>query len=121
MSALTATELAQIRADVADLLPDTGGAILSTVRVSDGAGGWTETDGTVTSGLAYRLDPVRGAQTVSGGALQSFHTFMLTLPYDVTLTAEHRFRASDGQTYDVVSVDSGKSWDVATRAQVEKI
>jgi SPP1 family predicted phage head-tail adaptor len=120
MMALSSNDLTQIRADVESLLPDTGD-ILSSSLVSDGAGGWTTTWGTATSGVSYRLDPIRQREIVAGAALTSYNQFQLTLPYDTTVTAENRFQASDGTQYSILGVDDSKSWRVSVRCVVEKL
>ena len=63
MSVLSAAELAVIRADIANMLPDTG-FILEQAYTHDGMGGMTETWGTATGGtVVYRLDPIRGRES----------------------------------------------------------
>lgn len=118
--ALSSNELAQIRADVQALLPDTGD-ILSSSLTPDGAGGWTTVWGTATASVGYRLDPIRQREEVGGAVMWSYHTFQLTLPYDTTIEPENRFQASDGQLYNVIGVDDGKSWQVSVRCVVERI
>jgi hypothetical protein len=122
MSVLSAAELAAIRADVLTMLPDTG-FVLESALTPDGMGGWTDVWGTATGGtVVYRLDPVRGQESVAGAAVQPFHTFVLTLPYNATITASNRFQATDGSTWAVKSVDEpGKSWIASVRAYVERV
>jgi hypothetical protein len=117
---ITTDELAQIRADVAGLLPDTGN-ILSLTIAGDGQGGQVETWGTATAGVAYRLDPVRGRELPAGAAIQPYHTFILTLPHDAVIAASNRFETQTGAVFSVTSVDGEKSWRVSTRATVERI
>ena len=118
MQTLTATELADLRAEIEDTLPDT--CVISEVSyVSDGAGGLTPTwaaAGTV----SCRVDPSSGIETVSGGAIQSFHRYTLTMPYNVTISTADRV-AVGGVDYNIISVTSGNSWKLDTRAQIEKI
>ena len=120
MTALSSTELAAIRTDIAQLLPDTG-HVLSVTNTSDGMGGFTETWGTATASVAYRLDPLRGREQLAGGAVDAFHTFQLTLAHSVTITTANRFKAADGTQFAVVSVDPEKSWKASTRAVVERV
>ena len=115
---LSSSDLAQIRADVLDLLPDTG-YILSSSSTPDGAGGYTETWGTAGT-VTYRLDPLRQREQVIGGAVTPFHSFILTLPYNTTIEPEYIFKASDGQQYNVIGVDDGKSWQASVRCMVER-
>jgi head-tail adaptor len=119
-STLTTAEIAQMRADVEDLvLPDTGD-ILSVTQVSDGQGGFTDTWGTATADVKCRLDYMTGMEAVFGGALKPYSGWNLTVPYNTTLTAAHRFYLS-GNTYAVVEVDTDKSWNLFIRAKVEKV
>ena len=116
---LSNAELAAIRADIAALLPDTG-VILSVTRTPTSTGGFTEAWGTVTT-TAYRLDPLRGQMAQAGGALEPYHTFVLTLPYDAVITTANRFQDAAGKQYSVTGVDSVKSWTSSVRATVEAI
>jgi len=123
MSLLSDTELTAIRNDVSDLLPDTG-YILSVTGTANGAGGQSESVGTAGT-TTYRLDAkvmtmLSSGEKITAGALQPFHTFMLTLPYGATITTENRFKDKDGVIYNVTSVDSGKSWIASKRCVVEK-
>src|SRR3972149_37908 len=102
MSFLSDEELAAIRADVLQLLPDACN-LLSPTFVSDGQGGFTATWGTVAGTIACRLDALRGEELVTAGALQPFHTWVLTLPYGTSVTPAYRVEHG-GNTYAVTSV-----------------
>jgi head-tail adaptor len=115
---LTASELAQIRADVALLLPDTC-ALLTATTSSGGMGGWSETWGTALASVACRLDPVRGSEQQAGGAVQPFYSYVLTLPYNTAINANYRV-LHGGQTYNVKSVDADKSWQASVRVYLER-
>lgn len=119
MSALSAAELAQIRADVAELLPDEANILESTL-VSDGGGGWTETWGTATAGVACRLDYKRGVEVVVGGALQSFSGWIFTFPHDTAIASTNRIEHG-GNTYAVIGEDADKSWVASVRVAAERI
>ena len=122
MIGLTAKELTAIRNDINDLLPDIG-YILSRSATSDGMGGQTETWGTAGT-TTCRLDPKTsyqsGKEEISAGALNPFHSFVLTMPYDTTITTENRFKLGT-ITYNVISVDIDKSWRASVRAYLERI
>lgn len=118
--ALTAEELAAMREGIAELLPDTG-AILSLTQVSDGMGGLTDTWGTATASVAYRLDAQRGDEQTAAASTRPYHTYVLTLAHDATITTAHRFQDTDGHRYNVTSVDDPKSWAACIRAYVEKV
>jgi hypothetical protein len=121
MPALTNDELTYIRQEIGELLPDTGGAVLSVTYASDGMGGFTDVLGTVAANLAYRLDPLPGVEDLAGMGLQAFQGYQLTLPYDTTITPENRFQDGDGNRYSVLSVDAAKSWRASVRAKVEAL
>jgi SPP1 family predicted phage head-tail adaptor len=119
MTALTAAMLTQMRTDIEDLMPDTCNILAGTVT-SDGQGGYTETWGTATAGASCRIDKRTGREALSGGAVQTFGTWVLTLPHDTTITAEHRVEHDDA-TYSVVHVDIDKSWKASVRAELEEV
>lgn len=119
---LTAAELADIRAAINELLPDTG-YIITVTNTPDGQGGQTESYGT-SSGIACRLDQkvltdLKSGEMMVGGAINPFHTFMLTLPSSATITTDHRFLLNN-TTYNVKSVDKDKSWTASVRCFVER-
>ncbi len=119
MPGLTSGELARLRSDMEDTLPDTMN-ILSVTSTSDGAGGFTETWGTLTTGIACRLDPIspRG-ERLAAGVVTDYTSWMLTYPYGTTLTTAHRVEIS-GVSYNIISVNGG-SWLAAGRATVGKV
>ena len=116
---LSATELANMRAVVEQLLPDTCN-ILTVTRTADGAGGWTDSWGTVTASVDCRLDPISGKEQLAGGAIEPFHRFVLTVPYDTTILPAYRIEHSTF-IYNIISVDYDKSWPVSKRAIVERV
>lgn len=116
---LSEFELDSMREDIESLLPDIGN-ILSVTTATDGAGGITETWGTLTVGVACRLDAISGKEQLAGGAIEPFHRYVLTLPYSVVITSAHRFEHNSIE-YSVISVDSDKSWATCTRAIVERV
>ena len=121
MPALTDSELTAIREAIAELLPDTGGAVLEVTFASDGMGGLTQNWGTVTASLAYRLDPLSGVEVMAGMGVQAFQGYQLTLPYDTTISTNNRFQDSSGNQYSVITVDPHKSWKASVRAKVEAL
>lgn len=118
VSALSAAELAAIRADIATLLPDTAN-ILSKTEVPDGSGGVTVTWGTATAAVACRIDPARGREMDIGGQVQAFYGWVLTLPHGTTITNANRVEVNGG-TFAVVSADPEKSWKASVRAYLER-
>jgi len=121
MTGLTTAELAYIRDAIEELLPDTA-TILTVTNVANTLGGYAENIGTAGTS-ACRIDPLnqitKTMEQVNSGAIRPFHTFMLTLPYDTTITTENMVRVND-ITYNVTSVDIGKSWQASVRAFLER-
>ena len=119
-NALTTAELAQIRADINSLLPDTC-SILGITRTSDGAGGWTEAQGTVTANVPCRLDfPNPGKEQMSGGALIPFKQGILSMAYDVTVTTAHQI-LMNSVTYNVTAVNDNQAWIGSKQVIVERV
>ena len=117
--ALTVKELAQMREDIEDLMPDTCD-ILSVAYTSDGEGGMTEAWGTAVSDVACRIDYRSGTEKMTGGAIQSYSKAVLSLPYTTAITTSHRVQV-DSYVWAVKSVNEGQSWDVVRRAELERV
>ena len=119
MTQISAADLAQMRDDIEELMPDTC-TIQSVTLASDGQGSMTETWGTALASVACRLDFIRGNETLTSGAVQPNTTAMLSLPYDTAITTEHRV-VHDSVTYNVTSVNKGQSWNIVKRAVLEVV
>jgi head-tail adaptor len=112
--------LAAMRSAIADLLPDTC-VILSITETPDGAGGVTQSWGTLSSGVSCRLDVKSGMEQVAGGALVPYKRTMLSVPYDTTITEAHRVVHSGG-TYNVIAPpNTGQSWIAVKRVELERV
>lgn len=120
MSMLSTDQLNYMRDMLEELMPDTGN-ILSASYSSNGQGGMLETWGTATAGQKCRLDaiPLKGGEAAAGGAIQPFKSYILTLPYDATITEANRFEFGV-YTFAVKSVDLAKSWAATRRAMLER-
>ena len=120
---LTDKDIAYMQDVIAVMLPDTCN-ILSEALASDGQGGQTSTWGTVSTSVACRLDEetgTRGNQLVpAGNALREAHRYMLSLPHDTTIGAHDRVETG-GNTYNVISVNAGVSWQAVMRATLELV
>ena len=116
---LTVKELAQMRADIEDLMPDTCD-ILSVAYTSDGEGGMTEAWGTALADVACRVDYRSGSEKMTGGAIQPYNKAVISLPYTTALTTKHRVKVDDF-VWAVLSVNEGQSWDVVRRAELERV
>jgi head-tail adaptor len=118
---LTDAELASIRDDIAALLPDT--CVIQTItNTADGLGGYTR--GTTIAGTVdCRLDAkiinnLRASESMAAGGIQPFHQYILTVPYDTTITTNNQVQ-KDNEVYNVISVDTEKSWIGSVRVILE--
>ncbi len=110
-------ELTRIRADLAELMPDTG-YILSVTRTSDGGGGWTEAWGTAST-VTCRVDYARGVEVLAGGAVQPKRQLVATVPYSTVVTTANRFQYG-GVSFAIASVSAG-SWQTCKRLTLEAL
>jgi hypothetical protein len=117
---LTTSELAQIRADCNELLPDTG-YILTVTRASDSAGGWTESSGTAGT-ISCRLDFQKpyGKETLANASLTPFKNGVLSMPYDTVITTDNQV-STNGVIYNVTGVNDSQSWIGIKRCSVERV
>jgi hypothetical protein len=117
--ALTNGELADMRAAIQQLLPDTCN-LLSPTHSPDGMGGEATAWGTVGTALACRLDVSMGREVLAGGAVRHFVSYMLSLPYDTTVEPTYRVEAGSS-TFAVKSVNLEQSWSAVRRVELERI
>lgn len=119
MTAIDSTMLAAMREAIEQLLPDTCDVLYLT-RTSDGMGGMTETWGTTSSNVAFRLDVKQGMEQVAGGGLKPFTSYKGSLPYDTSITTTDRI-LHDGVTYAVTGVNTNQSWQAVMRVDLERV
>ena len=116
---LTARELAQMQADIYDLLPATCD-ILSVAYTADSEGGFAEAWGTATANVPCRIDFRSGRESLMGGAIQPYSKAVLSVPYNTTLSLTNRVK-SGGYTWAIVSLNDGQSWQAVKRAELERV
>jgi hypothetical protein len=117
---LTVGELAAIRDDIADLMPDTC-TIEKLATVNDAIGAAARSFSNRATGVSCRLDPIDSV-TLTGNEIVSSKKnyiitegmFMLTLPHDTTIEETDRV-VHNSVTYEVVHVDDDKSWQASVR------
>lgn len=124
------SELDGIRADLQAALFDTTCNILERTVANTGQGGTRESWGTASGGTAIpcRIEAFaskgassfRGNEILTGGRIMDFSQWVVTMPYDTVVDVENRVEVN-GNTYNIIVCDNGKSWDVDTRLIVEKI
>ena len=119
MGFISASQLAFMRNQVLETMPDTGTILAGTV-VPDGQGGNTTTwAGTIS--VDCRLDVVNGREQTEGGGYKSYQKTVVTLPYDTVITTGNRFAYGTVQ-YNVVNVSGqDRSWNITVRAELEKV
>ena len=119
-SAITPDMLATMRSVITgDLLPDLC-TINAIVEVPDGEGGVTTSGSAIATLVPCRLDAVSGREQVSGGAIQAFMAYKLSLPYNQSITVENQV-VIGSNTFAVISVNDGQSWKAVTRVDLEKL
>lgn len=116
-------ELADMRAQVAELLPDT--CVISAGTLIDvGGGNWEEQYAPVAGGtVSCRVDPLgRKTTEIEINVQQETLTtmFQLTVPYDAPV-AENRRVAHDSRTYEIVQIDDMHSGRVSRRAVISEV
>lgn len=116
---LTARELAQMQADILDLLPDTCD-ILSVAYTADSEGGFTEAWGTATAGVHCRIDYRSGRETMTGGAIQPYSKAVISIPYNTPLNLTNRVKSGD-YIWAVKSINDGQSWKAVKRVEMERV
>ena len=116
---LTARELAQMQADIYDLLRDTCD-ILSVAYTSDSEGGFAEAWGTATANVPCRIDYRSGRETLTGGAIQPYSKAVLSVPYNTTISLTNRVKSGD-YVWSIVSINDGQSWQAVKRAELERV
>lgn len=115
-----ARELARLQSDMETVLMPDVCNILEVTYTADGQGGHTQAWGTATYGIACRIDPLKASEILAGGKIDAYNGYVVTLPHGTTVTAENRVEI-DTQSYNILSVDAGKSWSACVRLQVQKV
>lgn len=115
---LTNAELSIMRDTIELLMPDTCN-IVGITNVPDGEGGSTQTRGTSGTSIPCRLDVIQGREQITGGAIQPYISYMMSLPYDTTV-AEENIIEHNGTDYHVKSVNLDQSWKAVVRVELER-
>lgn len=115
---LTIAELAIMRETIELLLPDTC-VICTITNTPDGEGGITQSRATTTADVPCRLDVMQGREQVTGGAIQPYIAYKLSLPYDTTVSQANIIE-HDSVDYHVKSVNLSQSWGAVVRVDLER-
>lgn len=123
---LTAAELASIRSDVNQLMPDTC-TIEQVTETQDAIGSPARSFSNRATGVACRLDAFSSITSVGKDFISSMKNYLiqegqyiLTLPYDTTVIESDRI-VINGSTYEIAHIDEDKSWIVSKRLVLEKV
>lgn len=119
MTAIDTAMLAAMRSAIAELLPDTCN-ICSVTNTPDSEGGVTKTRGTAGTSIACRLDVIQGREQLTGGAIQPYTSYMLSLPYDTTVAPAQIIEHSNVD-YAVKSINRNQSWKAVVRVELERM
>lgn len=120
---LSESELTAMRADVAQMLPQTA-VISAPTWVSDGSGGGTVTHSAVTGGtVACRLDPLslRSKEaSLTAGQETLLVGYRATFPYDAPLAQNYQV-VVDSHTYQIMQLDADHAQRVSRRAILQEM
>jgi hypothetical protein len=121
MTTIDTAMLAAMRAAIGELLPDTC-QVITITNTADSEGGVTTSRATATA-IDCRLDAVQGVSTGeqrTGGAIQAYQSYMLSVPYDSVVLPENEILIS-GVNYAVKSINRGQSWKAVVRVELERL
>jgi SPP1 family predicted phage head-tail adaptor len=116
---LQGLDLTYMRAAMKTAMPDTVN-IQRQSQEADGQGGFITSWGNVYQNIPARLSSKGGRESISAERLDTQLDVTLTVAYDQSIDATDRVVHSSG-TYDVQSVDSGKSWTLSKRCQMRQL
>ena len=116
---LTPGELSVMRSSIGLLFPDTC-TINAIVEVSDGEGGVTTSGSAIATAVACRMDTKQGREIISGGAVQAFISYMLSVPYDTPMQEDYQI-VHNSITYAVKSINTDQSWIAVKRVDLERM
>ncbi|MDP2950168.1 MAG: phage head closure protein [Chloroflexota bacterium] len=116
---LSSADLAYVRSQAAVALPDTI-TIERLTRADDGAGGQTETWTIAYADVPARLSERTGREGIMAARESVEADWVLTLPYDQDITEADRIIHAS-LTYEVVFVNTGRSYDTVRRCFLARI
>lgn len=119
MRALTSTELDRMQNVQDDAMPDTCTIQEATV-VQDGIGQPTRSWSARATGVACRLAERRADERIYGEKVTALGDWVLTVAHDETVETGDRVLV-DSRTFEVVSVNTGRSWETATRVGLVEV
>ena len=122
MMGLSPDQLAWMRTQLAEVLPDTC-VITAPSRTPDGAGGFTTVYAPIVGGtVPCRIDPMERPRFVEayGGREGLVNLYLLTLPYNAPVDIDQRMVIS-GVNYEVRETHKNPSWSIDQRLIVAEL
>jgi len=116
---LQTADLEYMRSQVRVAMPDTVTIQRRTIE-SDNQGGYTESYDDAYQNIPARLAVQSVAESVAAGVQDVRLDATLTVAYDQSIEQSDRIIHSSG-SYEIQSVDSGKSWAVSKRCQMRQL
>lgn len=120
MPMFTAAELADLRNDILDLLPDT--CRIERMTPTNISGATEESWGTAVASVACRFDPDTSRKETEVVAAQEAHLirYIVTLPYDANILDGDRL-AFQGNNYEILQLHDVHSNNASKRLKVSLI
>ena len=118
---LSTQEIAQLRADAADYMPDTC-TIQTPTHTKDAQGGWTTAWADTYTSISCRLAPLpmqQGAE-MEGEQVQAVSRWVLTVAYNQAIAENYRV-VHDSETYEVVRMEDTHSNRTAKRVYLRRL
>lgn len=116
---LTNDQIAGMRQALKQLLPSKA-TITRITRTADGAGGWTETETTIASGVICRIDAVQLTDQEIAAGVQPFSRWWVSFPVGTNVLYNDKLTIGDYE-YNVTGEDTGKSWELVMRILAERV
>jgi SPP1 family predicted phage head-tail adaptor len=117
---LSTLELAQLRADQGNYLPDTC-TIQTKTSASDGMGGWTDTWSNTYTSVSCRLAPMSpGDESLQAEQLAMGTGWVLTIAHNQVIAETNRV-VHDSETYEVVGMEDTHSNRTAKRIYLRRL
>lgn len=115
---ITAAELAEMRDDLEDSLPDL--AVVKTQNwVSDGGGGGSTTF-TASGTIPCRIAPVQNMEGTTGGRISPDSEYVVTLPFDAAVTTESMLTINT-RNFSVTGMREPRSWEISRRIEAKEV
>jgi hypothetical protein len=121
MTRIASEELARMRTQLEDSLPDT--CVIHSNAGTQAASGYKTSSFGASGTVACRLSPVNrreALEAIEGDKSGASEYFILTVPHGTTLTEKNRVVVS-GTTFDVIMAPTPRSYSLCRTATVTRI